>query len=492
MITINKPLTLILTFNAFFLFILVADETSRNNFGKLGATLQSAPLEFKIIINLFLIFTIFLVYLFLKYFFELDLSEHGILKKYHKRILIICLTVFCFMPAAIFIGYEYGLIDSYFRFFGVGHIKPNFVDLRGTLAAITKVNEVGEGYQIDCPNNPCIGWRWTYGSSILKLKNLGIFTESATYICAYILFIIFLYVVFRMSYNIQSSIVFLALIPTGTLMLIIERMNIDIVLIFLIYYLAHTINKNHIFLLIAPIFIFIAASVKYYPLILMVPLIVLVQSKKFRVYYGFISLAGILYIIPELKLAGIENFSYGYSATYGLKNLIGLINGNSEPTIVVNFLTFIGFLFFLYITYYIFTNYKLSTKNDQQSVSNFSLYLFGFVVLLSSWLVNSNYPYRLICVLPMVPFLVDSYKNNKEIVLTGLSCIVIFFGSIPVTLSPVRNLTLCGYIAINLGILLKVYYKREINLNFTNLNLLQTKIPKYNFRKYTSKFIRTV
>ena len=278
MITINKPLTLILTLNAFFLFILVADETSRSNFGKLGATLQSAPLEFKIIINLFFIFTIFLVYLFLKYFFELDLSEHGILKKYHKQILIICLTIFCFMPAAIFTGYKYGLIDSYFRFFGVGHIKPNFVDLRGTLAAITKVSEVGEGYQIDCPNKPCIGWRWTYGSSILKLKNLGIFTESATYIFAFILFIIFLYVVFRMSYNIQSSIVFLALIPTGTLMLIIERMNIDIMLIFLIYYLAHTINKNHIFLLIAPIFIFIAATVKYYPLILMVPLIVFVQS----------------------------------------------------------------------------------------------------------------------------------------------------------------------------------------------------------------------
>lgn len=487
MMTIKKPLTLILTFNAFFLFILVADETSRNNFGKLGATFQSAPLEFKFMINLFFIFAIFFVYYLFKYAFDLNLSKHEIFKKYHKQILIICLTTFCFVPAASFIGYKYSLIDAYFRFFGVGHIKPNFVDLRGTLAAITKVSEVGEGYQIDCPNKPCIGWRWTYGSSILKLKNLGIFTESATYIFAFIIFIIFLYVVFRMSYNIQSSIVFLALIPTGTLMLIIERMNIDILLIFLIYYLALTINKSRIFLLIAPIFIFIAATVKYYPLILMIPLIVLVQSKKFRVYYGLISLAGVLYIIPELKLAGMENFNYGYSATYGLKNLIGLINGKDEPTIVVNFLTVVGFLFFLYITYYVFMNYKLSTKNDPQSILNFSLYLFGFAVLLSSWLVNSNYPYRLICVLPMIPFLVDSYNNNKEIVLTELSSIVIFFGSIPVTLSPVRNLTLCSFVAMNFGILLKVYYKRGINLN-----LLHAKVPKFNFRKHTFKSIRTV
>ncbi len=471
---IRKPLSLIIMFNLFFLIIIVIDENSRQNFTKLGATLQNVALEFKIIINLFFIFALFIVYQVLQYFFDLKISKYVFFHKYHKHIMVICIVIFCFIPASIFLGYQYGLIDLYFRAFGVGHIKPNFVDLRGTLAAINKVNVVGEGYQIDCPNKPCIGWRWTYGSSILKLKSFDIFHESATYVFAFLLLIIFLYVVFKLSNNFQSSILFLMLIPTGTLMLIIERMNIDILLILLIYYLALTINKKKIFLFIAPIPIFLAATVKYYPLILIFPLLILIQSKILRIYYLFIFLAGVIYIIPELKLAGIDNFDYGYSATYGLKNLIGLVNGSSQPKFVLSLLTLVGFMFFLFITYFIYKNYNLSIKNDQQSSINFPLYIYGFTILLSSWVINSNYPYRLICVLPMIPFLIDSYNYNKEIVLTALSAVIVFFGVIPVTLSPVRNLTLSFFVALNLGILSKIFFEKKKRIDTSSINSNKT------------------
>lgn len=436
---------------------MVVNNESRVNLAKLGATLQYLPLEFKFLLNLFFVCASILIYHFLKTLFSSKLLNNMFLEKWHKVFLIFCVTIFCFLPASIFIGYNYDLIDTYFRAFGVGHVKPNFLDLRGTLAAINKVKEVGDGYQIDCPNEPCIGWRWTYGSSILKLNRFAIFSEPRTYLFAVIFMIIFLYTIYLMSKNIKNSIIFLTLIPTGTMMLIIERMNIDILILPLIYFLAKFSYRNTCMLFFAPMLILLAASVKYYPLVLFAPLLFFVNSYKYRAYYVLCFLLGIIYIIPELKLAGIQNFDYGYSATYGLKNLIGLVNGNSDPTLTLSILTLIGFVFFCFIAYTSFNGFKIDKIQSNQKIINFSLYCYAFAVLLSSWVLNSNYPYRLICVLAMIPYLVDKIEHNKELVLTLFSSVITFFVTIPVTLSPVRNLTLTFFIALNIGILIKIY-----------------------------------
>jgi len=450
-------MNLMIGFNLFFLTIMVVNNESRLNFAKLGATLQNLTLEFKFLLNLFFVGAFFLIYQFLKVSFSSRFLTNIFLEKYHKFFLIFCLTIFCFLPASIFIGYKYDFIDTFFRAFGVGHVKPNFLDLRGTLAAINKVKEVGDGYQIDCPNEPCIGWRWTYGSSILKLNRFAIFSESRTYLFAVIFMIIFLYTIYLMSKNIKNSIIFLTLIPTGTMMLIIERMNIDILVLPLIYFLAKFSYRNTRMLFFAPMLILLAASVKYYPLVLFAPLLLFVNSYKYRAYYVLCFLLGIIYVIPELKLAGIQNFNYGYAATYGLRNLIGLVNGNSEPKLTLSILTLIGFVFFCFIAYTSFNSFKIDKIQSNQKIKNFSLYCYGFAVLLSSWVLNSNYPYRLICVLAMIPYLVDKLEHNKDLVLTLFSGVIIFFATIPVTLSPVRNLTLTFFIALNIGILIKIY-----------------------------------
>ena len=449
---------------------MISNKKSRLNFAKLGATLQNSTLEFKFLLNLSFVGALFLIYHYLRNLFDSRFLNNIFLQKYHKLIVIFCLTIFCFLPASIFIGYKYDLVDTFFRAFGVGHLKPNFMDLRGTLAAINKVKEVGEGYQIDCPNEPCIGWRWTYGSSILKLNRFDIFSESKTYLFAVIFMIIFLLVIYLMSKNIKNSIILLTLIPTGTMMLFIERMNIDIIILPIIYFLARLAYRNIFILIIAPVLILLAASVKYYPLILFFPLAFFINSIKFRIYYFLCFLLGIIFIIPELKLAGIQNFNYGYSATYGLKNLIGLVNGSPEPKFILSIVTLIGFIFFCYITYYSFNNFKVNETQNRQSIISFSLYCYSFSILFSSWLLNSNYPYRLICVLAMIPFLIDKYDHNKEIVLTCLAGIIIIFGTIPVTLSPIRNLTLATFVAFNIGVLVKIYLVNRNPVNF-NVNL---------------------
>jgi hypothetical protein len=468
-------------FNLLFLTIMISNEKSRLNFLKLGATLQDATLEFKFLLNLFFVGAFFIIYNILKNLFNLRILDNTSLQKYHKLIVIVCLTIFCFLPASIFIGYKYNLIDSFFRAFGIGHIKPNFIDLRGTLAAINKVKEVGEGYQIDCPNEPCIGWRWTYGSSILKLNRFSIFSESNTYLFASIFMVIFLCVIYLISKNIKTSVILLTLIPTGTMMLIIERMNIDILLLPIIYFLARLAYTNTFMLTIAPILILLAASVKYYPLILLFPLVFFINSNLLRIYYFLCFLLGVIYIIPELKLAGAENFSYGYSATYGLRNLVGIINGSPEPKLILSFITLLGLIFFSYVSYISFNNFKIGEAQNNQSTINFSMYCYGFAILLSSWVLNSNYPYRLICVVAMIPYLIDKYGENTDLVLTSTSSMIIYFVTIPVTLSPIRNLMLTFFIALNIGILVKIYFlngklanskKSNLNSNRNSRNLL--------------------
>ena len=478
---LKKPINLIVGFNFFFLTIMISNKKSRINFSKLGATLQDSTIEFKFLLNIFFVGAFFVILNILKNIFNLRILTNIYLQKYHKIIVILCLIIFCFLPASIFIGYKYNLIDSFFRAFGIGHIKPNFIDLRGTLAAINKVKEVGDGYQIDCPKEPCIGWRWTYGSSILKLNRFDIFSESNTYLFAGIFMIIFLCVIYLISLNIKNSIIILTLIPTGTMMLIIERMNIDILLLPIIYFLARLAYINTLISIIAPILILFAASVKYYPLVLLFPLVFFINSNLLRVYYFLCFLLGVIYIIPELKLAGIDNFNYGYSATYGLRNLVGIVNGSPEPTLILSFITLMGLIFFSYISYISFDNFKINETQTHQSIINFSMYCYGFAVLLSSWMLNSNYPYRLICVITMIPYLIDKYEENKDLILTSISSIIISFVTIPVTLSPIRNLMLAFFIASNIGILVKIYVsnrklsnskKSNLNLNRNSKNLL--------------------
>ena len=468
---LKTPAYLMIGFHSLFLIILVFNKESRLNFLKLGATFQDLTLEFKFLLNVFFVGAFFIICNLIKNLFNSKLLINPFLQKYHRLILIICFTTFCFLPASIFIGYKYDIVDSFFRAFGIGHIKPNFIDLRGTLAAINKVKEVGEGYQIDCQNEPCIGWRWTYGSSILKLNRFDVFSESNTYLFAGIFMGIFLLIVYSMSKNIKNSIILLILIPTGTMMLIIERMNIDILLLAIIYFLARLAYTNTFVLTIAPIIILLAASVKYYPLVLFFPLLLFITSNFLRVYYFFCFIAGVVYIVPEIKLAGTENFNYGYSATYGLRNLVGIVNGSPEPKLILSFVTLMGLVFFTYISYVSFVNFKTSQAKTSQSFVNFSMYCYGFTILLSSWALNSNYPYRLICVVPMIPYLIDKYEENKDLVLTSISCVIISFATIPVTLTPVRNLMLTFFIALNIGILVKVFISNKNSSNSKKSNL---------------------
>jgi len=263
--------------------------------------------------------------------------------------------------------------------------------------------------------------------------------------------------------------------------LIIERMNIDILLLPIIYFLARFAYTNTLVSIIAPILILFTASVKYYPLVLLFPLVFFINSNLLRAYYLLCFLLGVIYIIPELKLAGIDNFNYGYSATYGLRNLIGIVNGSPEPKLILSFITLMGLMFFFYISYISFGNFKTNEIQTRQSIINFSMYSYGFAVLLSSWILNSNYPYRLICVITMIPYLIDKYEENKDLVLTSISGIIISFVTIPVTLSPIRNLMLAFFIASNIGILVKIYVsnrklsnskKSNLNLNRNSKNLL--------------------
>ena len=436
------------------LSLIFCNRDSRVNYSHLSVTLLNSPVSFRIILNCFFLLLFFTLYIFFhNKFIDIDLDKTRYTE--HKNIFMIFTIIFSFLPAAINL---FGISPLYFRLFGLGHPLPNFLDLRGTLAAINKVSYVGQGYQIDCEIQPCIGWRWTYGSLILHLKSLYIFKESLTWVYASIFLILFLWTYTRISQKPAQSFIYLLLIPTGTFMLVIERMNLDILLLPLIYFLAIFSVSKWRLVFILPSVVFIAASIKYYPIILFIPLIYLANSLRLRVFYSIFSLITLLFILPEIKLADPKTMSFGYSGTYGLKNALGIINASVEPSFIFNSIQSIVFILSLVIVVF-YTSKKFTFDFINYNFFNLRLYIYGFSILISTWLLSSNYPYRLVCTLAMIPFLVDVYKKNCSIISSAISMLIIFFAAVPISLTPIRTLLVSGFIAINTGILLSIFQK---------------------------------
>jgi hypothetical protein len=396
------------------------------------------------------------------------LKKKWILNEKTSLFLMLSLLALSFVLAAMQISGLRKYIDKFYYFFGIGHLHPEFIDLRGVLAGINKAKKIGDPFSVECNSvdEPCIGWGWSYGSTILKLRNLYIFKENYTHIFAFAIFLIFCTVIIKLSKDLISRNIYMLLMGSGVSLIIIERMNIDILVLFLIFWISWA--KKDYTKIISFLGIILFSLTKYYTFILIPFIILFEKSNKIRITYSILTFISIPIAFNDIKSAGSGSLNFGYAATFGLKNLIGSILNTEFPSYGNNLLPFLIIVLclgiFLICLIHIY-NQELNNLNIVVDEFIVRLFVLSSISIVFAWVLASNYPYRMVSVLGTIPFFVKIFKDNQNLLVLNIGLIFISFNSLPISLTISRNLFfgvfMVSLIAVNFVILSKFIHHRE-------------------------------
>ena len=389
------------------------------------------------------------------------LKNKWLLNSRRSKFSIFLLLSISFGLAATQISETRRYIDMFYYYFGIGHLHPVFIDLRGVLAGINKVNYVGEAFAVECEalDAPCIGWGWSYGSTILQLRALGVFREDFTHIFAIIIFLFFLKVIMKLSKDLTTRNIYVLLLTSGVSLLIIERMNIDILVLLLLFWVSFAKGSySKIFSFLA---ILLFSLTKFYTFFLIPIIIIFEKSVKIRIFYLFLSFLSVPIAFNDIKTAGSGSLNFGYAATFGLKNLIGSISNRSFPSFGDEFLPiFIILLCFISLTIvfskFYYSEFKYLTFSEDTVY--FKLFVLSSINVIFAWFLASNYPYRLVAIFGTIPFLVKILKNNYVLLVFNISLCFISFNSLPISLTITRNLFFGIFMASLIAINLTIFY----------------------------------
>jgi hypothetical protein len=349
--------------------------------------------------------------------------------------------IFVFLPSAASSENSRHFFTKYFYAFGVGHLFPNFSDLRGTIAAMNKVRDVGDSFQIDCLpiEEPCLGWRWTYGSAILKFPNFGIILEKNAPVFALMFFLIFLSCLWKITQSKLDVYLLSFFALTGSSLLIVERMNIDLLALPLIYLLSKLARMNLAKSFMVFIFFLAFTLTKFYTIPLFIAFMLLRRGKAERIFYFLATTLGSLTILGDIKVIGTNSYNFGYAATHGLKVLTGFASGQSYPKIVLSsistYVVLITLIGAFAIFFWIYSRIELPNIDEASR----NLCLLAYLLFATTWLLSANYPYRLVSTVAFIPLLTTLLKRRLLLGSLNIGFLYATFLGIHISLSPLRN-----------------------------------------------------
>lgn len=440
---------------AFFLLILslYMNQKQRNNINGLAVQAASINFGFRVFLN-FMFFMIFLVL----YFALLKFAKNNvILEQYRlttpiKFLVGVALIAISSIPAFIFTSKFQKLSDIFYGFYSIGHQKPNFLDLRGVLSGMNSVESIGENFIAACPG-ACVEYHWNYPQFLLDLDFINV-SEANTYQFAMFFVLLYLMSLVTVLDN-QMSILFIsAWTLTASSMLLFERMNSEILVPTLVILNLYLLQKYPKALYFLPITILFLANLKFYPLIL-IPALLIIFRRGFwwQVYNIFIFITGLFMVYDDYIKTGIASISFGYPGTFGLKTYLGLLLG-SVPSFDLQFgipLT----IFILLIVFLLQTGYKSSLVIDSKIFPDQLFYL-GSTLTLASWILSSNYQYRMATILLLIPYLAKNLTYEPKLV--GAIFIGYFISALncALSLAPMRNAFFSGASLLLLGLFVRL------------------------------------
>jgi hypothetical protein len=370
------------------------NEKSRKALGNSGSSHFGNNLKLKIflIICAYLITGVitYLIILRAKYF------NNSVDKSIFRYLPIIAFLSLNFMPAFLQHFHNFKLVNYYYEIMQVSNKFPNFIDLRQTIGFITNplVNNIGDEGLI-------------YPTLILKLRFLKNFLEKeeTLFLIAFLSTIFLVWIIFDISknYNRSQLVILAVLVISPPFLLLVDRQNIDLIILIFLYISAKIFGKNFCSDVISLMLIFICTVLKIYPVFILAYLFFKRKSKWVRVKIGFVFIGIILLISQD----SIKIWRFGIkdmSGTAGLPVLLSHFNGLPNSQLSFSFI----FLFFLFtqllITYWLFTpNIPFKYVSSSEGL----LAVYGLIIFLVTMTISTNYPYRLTFLLFFVPKLME-------------------------------------------------------------------------------------
>ena len=277
-------------------------------------------------------------------------------------------------------------------------------------------------------NNPCDQWgrKHVYGNILLNIPFIQSFKNFYFFIFPILFNLLFLYVTINF-FNFKNYIEYFMIFPfmlSPSIILSIERANIDIIIFLIVVFISF--NKKLLFNYIPLLFVTLS---KFYPISLAT--IFLFEKKFSKIILNFIVffilIISLLYLQYDdlVKIfnnskqfigGGIYNFSFNGLALYITSLNIIIDNKN------LNWIKYLCIFVFLIIPIlitlrfqirFIFKNYIIKDKLTENIYEN-RLYLLSSVVILSCYFLFSNYIYREIFFLGLIPWILKEREVNSN------------------------------------------------------------------------------
>ena len=436
---------------SFFLLIaaLYLNEKQRDNIESLAVQAVSIEFSLRVVLNFaFLILFLVLCSMLLKFTRNTACARKIQLTQFNKLLISTFLAIISIAPAVVFTSRFQYFADNFYGLYSIGHQKPNFLDLRAVLSGMGSVNSIGDNFSAACPG-ACVTYGWSYPQFLLDLNFLNI-SEADTYRFASTFTLLYLLALFAISQN-QISIFFIsAWTLTASSILLFERMNLEILVPTLIILNLYLLQRYPKVLYILPITVLFLSNLKFYPLILIPAFLIIYRKGLWWLLYNTLVFAlGVYMLYDDYLEIGIASVSFGYSGTFGLKTYLGLLSG-SNPSFYLH-IGIPSLIFIFSAGVLIRAGFKSNLDINTKLFSD-QLFYFGCLLTLAAWVLSSNYQYRMVTVVLLIPYLATHIRNEPK--LLGAIFIGYFTSALTaaVSLAPMRNALFTGASLLLLGV----------------------------------------
>jgi hypothetical protein len=335
--------------------------------------------------------------------------------KFFNKFLFLKLIVIIFFPLFfIFISYDYNLWKIFWNFFYfIPHQNPPFSDFAAIQNAILSKNNGFDVYYL----NPfdTSGHKYMYPSIWINFfslfqSNLKYFNFISNYLVLFFYFLVVLNF-FQKFTNISFKVFFTLFLFSTSNLLLLERLNIDIIIFCLVYFCI--INKKITFQFL---FFNLAVIGKIFPLF---SILIFIKNKFLFLLMLFSSALIIFFCFDEILLMRTNMIEYALIIAYGVPSMTRsfyhysmvfdlFINDN-------NYFLFRNF-FILFSFIYIFLIFCIShllhkKKNNNLLTQEEKFLLSGAGIYLGTFVTSSNIDYRLIFLLFVIPYISKKINN---------------------------------------------------------------------------------
>jgi hypothetical protein len=367
----------------------------------------------------------------------------------HSNKNILTLLIFIFISSVIYFLFIKQIIYPTI----IPMVTDNRLNLFADWSVIVNANLCDEkGYDVFL-NNPCDNWnrKHVYGKVLLYLPFIKTFPKFYFLVFPILINLLFIFVIVSSIFKYENNKKFflLFLIPISVpVLLAIERANIDIIIFMFVFLLAN--NKN---IIINQFLIIIATLSKFYPICLSVIFLFEKEKKKIFVNLSIFFVITILILFFQLEnlkkiFVNQGQFSSSGFGVYGFsfRDFVTFINNlnithNNQDYNWVKYLYVVLFVF-LPVTFFnffykkkIYYNEIITNLFNNNNYEN-RFYILSSIIILICYFSFSNFIYREIFILGLLPWVLKNMKDNIFILnFFYIICLKFFFTSIFVFLS---------------------------------------------------------